>query len=139
MKYWLVKSEPDVYSYQNLVAEQKTLWTGVRNYQARNNLSAMKCGDRVLFYHSNGKPPSGKTVVGIAEVIEEAMQEPGAEAGWVAVMLAPVAALAKPVSLDSFKNDKILKNTALVRLPRLSVQPVTQEEYQRVLELGSKE
>jgi predicted RNA-binding protein with PUA-like domain len=133
MSSWLVKSEPFKYSFDQLLKDKSACWDGVRNYQARNNLRAMKKGDQVLFYHSN----EGKEIVGIAKVIKEAYQDPTTDdANWVAVDLAPVKKLKNTVTLEMIKKDKILKGMALVKLSRLSVLPVKKEEFERVLELG---
>lgn len=133
MAYWLVKSEPDAYSWEQLVKDKKTEWTGVRNYAARLHLMAMKKGDKVLYYHSN----VGTEVVGIAEVIKEHYQDPSTDdERWVAVDLKPVKKLKNPVSLNDAKADKRLADMALIRLGRLSVQPVTEEEWNVVMELS---
>lgn len=134
-QYWLVKSEPDTYSWDQFVRDKRTDWTGVRNYAARNNLKAMRPGDEVLFYHSN----EGKNIVGIAKVTKAAFPDATAdEDGWVAVGLAPVAALKKSVTLAQVKTEPALKNMALLRLSRLSVQPVTPAEFARVVKLGGR-
>jgi predicted RNA-binding protein with PUA-like domain len=131
--HWLVKSEPSAYSWANLVSDGKTSWTGVRNYTARNNLRAMKKGDPVLFYHS----VVGKEVVGIAKVMREAYPDPTAKEGdWSAVELAPEKALPKPVTLDEIKRNPKLKETALLRLSRLSVQPVTSAQFGEILRMA---
>ncbi|MFT4154759.1 EVE domain-containing protein [Parafilimonas sp.] len=133
MAYWLVKSEPFKYSWDQLVKDMQTFWDGVRNYAARNNLKAMKKGDEVLFYHSN----EGTEIVGIAKVTKEAYQDPTTnDTNWVVVDLKPVKKLKQPVTLSQVKNDDRLKNMALVRLGRLSVQPVTDEEWDIVMQLG---
>ena len=133
MQYWLVKQEPEAYSWATLVSEGKTAWTGVRNFQARNNLRSMKRGDLVFFYHS----VSEKQVVGIAKVTKEAYSDPTATDGeWVCVDLAPVKALTKPVGLDVMRTDEVLKEMKLVKQSRLSVTPVTGGQFQRVLKLG---
>ena len=133
MQYWLVKQEPEAYSWATLVREGKTAWTGVRNFQARNNLRAMKKGDLVFFYHSI----SEKQVVGIAKVIKEAYPDPSASEGdWWCVDLAPVKALTKPVGLDAMRADPELKEMKLLKQSRLSVTPLTAGQFQRVLELG---
>jgi predicted RNA-binding protein with PUA-like domain len=127
--FWLVKSEPSAYSWENLVADGKTAWTGVRNYTARNNLRAMRKGDEVFFYHS----VEGKEIVAIAKVVREAYPDPTAKEGdWSAVDLAPEKALAKPVALDKIKQNPKLKEMALLRLSRLSVQPVTDAQFDEV-------
>ena len=133
MNYWLVKSEPDDYSWEQFTKDASTFWDGVRNYQARNNLQAMKKGDRVLFYHSQ----EGREVVGIAAVAKEANQDPTSDdPRWLAVDLIPVRALKKPVELGRIKQDTRLANIALLRNSRLSVIPLTPEEYSAIVELG---
>ena len=133
MNYWLVKSEPQKYSWDQFVKDKKTVWDGVRNYTGRNNLKAMKRGDQVLYYHSN----EGLDIVGIAEVIKEAYQDPTTgDSNWVAVQMKPIKALKKRISLSEIKNNKHLANMALVRFSRLSVQPVTIEEWMTVMDLG---
>lgn len=130
---WLVKSEPFKYSWNQFEKDKQTCWDGVRNYAARNNLRSMKKGEEVFFYHSN----EGLEIVGIAKVVKEAYQDPTTkEEAWVAVDLAPYKKLKKPVTLDTIKKDKRLTNMALIRLGRLSVQPVTEEEYKIILELA---
>jgi predicted RNA-binding protein with PUA-like domain len=134
MNYWLVKSEPHKYSWETFEKDGHTFWDGVRNYQARNNLKAMQPGDLVLYYHSN----DGKEVVGIAKVIKEAYQDPTTtEADWVAVDLAPVQRLARPVTLQQIKKDKRLENIGLLRQMRLSVMPLKREEFDIIVALGS--
>jgi predicted RNA-binding protein with PUA-like domain len=133
MNYWLVKSEPFKYSWDQLVKDKKTVWDGVRNYAARNNLKEMKKGDQVFFYHSN----EGLAIVGIAEVAREAYQDPTTDdANWVVVELKPVKALPHPVTLADIKAEKSLAEMQLVRLSRLSVGAVTPEEYKKVLKMG---
>jgi predicted RNA-binding protein with PUA-like domain len=135
MAYWLVKSEPFKYSWEQFVKDKKTFWDGVRNYAARNNLRAMKKGDEVLFYHSN----EGVEIVGIAKVAKEYYQDPTTvEEAWVVVDLKPVRKLNKTVTLVKVKADKRLENMALVRLGRLSVQPVTADEWKVVMELAGE-
>ena len=136
MNYWLVKSEPAAYSWADFVEEGSTAWTGVRNYQARNNLNLMQPGDLVLFYHS----VSEKAVVGVAEVAAMAAPDATAEVGspWVAVALRPVQPLPQPVSLARLKADARLSELALLRQSRLSVLPVRPEEFDAVLALGAK-
>lgn len=135
MAYWLVKSEPFKYSWEQFVKDKKTFWDGVRNYAARNNLKAMKKGDLLFFYHSN----EGMEIVGIAKLVKEFYQDPTTpEDAWVAVDLAPVRKLKKSVSLATIKADKRLAQMALIRLGRLSVQPVTPEEWEIVLELAGE-
>jgi len=134
MNYFLVKSEPFKYSWQRLLEDKQTFWDGVRNFQARNNLKAMKKGDLVLFYHSN----EGKEVVGIAKVVKEYYQDPTtSDPQWVVVDIAPVETLRKPVTLETIKADEQLKDIALVRQGRLSVMPLKKEEFDRILALGS--
>jgi predicted RNA-binding protein with PUA-like domain len=133
MNYWLVKSEPFKYSWDQLVKDKKTAWDGVRNYAARNNLKEMKKGDQVFFYHSN----EGLAIVGIAEVAREAYQDPTTDdANWVVVELKPVKALPHPVTLADIKAEKSLAEMQLVRLSRLSVGAVTPDEYKKVLKMG---
>ncbi len=135
MSYWLVKSEPNVYGWNEFVKEKQTFWSGVRNYSARIHLKAMKKGDEVLFYHSN----EGMEIVGIAKVIKEFYQDPTTEdTNWVAVDLKPVKKLKKSVTLSQIKADKRLGDMALVRLGRLSVQPVTEKEWKIVMELAGE-
>lgn len=135
MAYWLAKSEPSTYSWDDLVKEKQTCWSGVRNYAARLHLRNMKKGDEVLFYHSN----EGTDIVGIAKVAKEAYQDPTTqEDKWVAIDLKPVRKLKQPVSLAQIKADKRLNNMALVRLGRLSVQPVTDEEWEIVMEMAGE-
>lgn len=136
MAHWLVKSEPSVYSWDQLNKDGSTIWDGVRNYAARNNLRAMKKNDEVFYYHSN----EGTAIVGIARVAREAFQDPTTtEEAWVAVELRPVKRLANPVSLADIKANPKLANMALVKLGRLSVQPVTEEEWQIVLSMATKQ
>lgn len=133
--YWLVKSEPFKYSWDEFVRDKGTYWDGVRNYAARNHLKAMKKGDEVLFYHSN----EGLEIVGIAKVTKEFYQDPTtSETAWVVVDLKPIKKLKQPVSLETIKEDERLSNMALVRLGRLSVQPVTPEEWQVIMELAGE-
>ncbi len=135
MSYWLVKSEPFKYSWNQFVIDKQTFWNGVRNYGARNNLKEMKKGDLVLFYHSN----EGVEIVGIAKVIKEYYQDPTTEEeAWVVVDLKPQKKLKKAVTLAQVKADKRLENMALVRLGRLSVQPVTVEEWKIVMEMAGE-
>jgi predicted RNA-binding protein with PUA-like domain len=132
-KYWLVKVEPDAYSWADFVKDGKTAWTGVRNYQARNNLRAMQKGDPVFYYHS----VTEKQVVGLARVEREAYPDPTASEGdWSAVDLVPVKPLAKPVILDVIKTDAILKLILLVRHSRLSVSPLDETQFKRLLALA---
>ena len=131
--FWLVKQEPSAYSWTDFVADGKTSWTGVRNYTARNNLRAMRKGDPVLFYHS----VTDKAVVGIANVLREAYSDSTATEGdWSAVDLAPEKALRRPVTLDEIKSNPRLKDIALLRLSRLSVQPLSSAEFQEILRMA---
>ncbi|MCD9187577.1 MAG: EVE domain-containing protein [Pyrinomonadaceae bacterium] len=130
MNYWLVKQEPEAYSFDDLIKDGKTAWTGVRNFQARNNLRAMKKGDKVLFYHS----VSEKSVVGLAEVAREEFTDPTDEK-WIAVEIKPVAKFAKTVSLEQIKAEKTLENIALIKQSRLSVMPLTKKEFDTILKL----
>ncbi len=133
MNYWLIKSEPFKYSWDQFEKDKRTFWDGVRNYQARNNLKAMKKGDLLLWYHSN----EGMEIVGIAKLVKEFYQDPTTEdTAWVVVDVAPVKKLKKPVSLAQVKADIRLEKMALVRLGRLSVQPVTEAEWNVIMELG---
>lgn len=135
MAYWLAKSEPSVYSYDQLAKDKQTVWDGVRNYAARLHLRAMKKGDAVLFYHSN----EGTAIVGIAKVAKEAYQDPTTtDEAWVAVDLKPHKKLKNPVTLAQVKADKRLANMALVRLGRLSVQPVTDAEWKIIMEMAGE-
>jgi predicted RNA-binding protein with PUA-like domain len=135
MNYWLVKQEPESYSWSDFVKDGKTVWSGVRNFAARNNLRAMKKGDPVFYYHS----VTGKEIVGLARVAKEAYPDPTAiEGDWSCVDLVPDKALKKPVSLDVIKSDKVLKAMKLVKIGRLSVSPVTKDEFERIMELSGK-
>ena len=135
MPHWLIKSEPFKYSWDQFVKDKKTFWDGVRNYGARNNLKAMKKGDEVLFYHSN----EGVEIVGIAKVAKEFYQDPTTEeAAWVVVDLKPLRKLKNSVPLDVIKKDTRLVNMDLVRLGRLSVQTVKEEEWIIVMELAGE-
>jgi len=134
MQYWLVKSEPEKYSWEKFNQDGRTFWDGVRNYQARNNLREMKEGDLVLFYHSN----EGKEVVGIAKVAKEFYQDPStSDTNWVVVDLVPVEPLKKPVTLEQIKTDDKLQQIHLVRNGRLSVMGLKPEEFDRIVKLGS--
>ena len=133
MNYWLVKSEPSKYSWDQLGKEKKTAGEGGRNYAARNNLRAMKKGDQALYYHSN----EGKEIVGIAEIVKEAYQDPTTEdTNWVVVELKPLKAFATPVTLATIKADAALSKLELVRLSRLSVSAVTGDEFKQILAMG---
>jgi predicted RNA-binding protein with PUA-like domain len=133
MNYWLVKTEPDTYSWNNLVKDKKTVWDGVRNFQARTNLKAMKEGDQVFVYHTGDE----KAVVGIATVLKAGYPEPK-DNEWIAVDLAPVKPLKKPVSLAQIKSDKRLSDMVLVRAARLSVQSVTAEQFKYIISLSEE-
>jgi predicted RNA-binding protein with PUA-like domain len=131
--YWLVKQEPESYSWADFVKEGNAAWTGIRNFQARNNLRAMTKGDPVLFYHSG----ESKEIVGIARVGKEAYPDPTATEGdWSGVDLAPVKALKKPVSREVIKADNALKDILLIRNSRLSAMPLTEAQFNRILALG---
>ena len=133
-KFWLVKQEPSAYSWSDFVADKKTSWTGVRNFTARNNLRAMQKGDDVLFYHS----VTDKAVVGLATVARTAYPDPTAKEGdWSAVELIAKKPLRRPVTLEEIKRNARLKDMALLRYSRLSVQPVTAAEFKEILRLGS--
>jgi predicted RNA-binding protein with PUA-like domain len=132
-QYWLVKSEPSSYAWADLVRDRKTVWTGVRNFAARNHLSAMRIGDRVLFYES----VTTKAVLGVAEVTKPAFPDPTAdEPGWVAVELTAASALSRPVPLDEIKTVRALAKMVLLHNSRLSVQPVTRAEFDAIVKLG---
>jgi predicted RNA-binding protein with PUA-like domain len=135
MNYWLVKSEPDAFSWDQQVENGVEPWTGVRSHQAKNNLASMKKGDRAFFYHSN----IGKEIVGIVEVVRTAYPDPSAEEGnWVCVDMKAVGPLKRPVTLAEIKADPALANMSLVRLSRLSVAPITAEEWKYVNALAKK-
>lgn len=131
--YWLVKSEPSKYSWDDFARDRSTYWDGVRNYAARNNLGAMQKGDLVLYYHSN----EGKEVVGVARVTREAYGDPTTDdERWLVVDLEPVKALERPVPLSGIKSDPTLKNLPLIRQSRLSVMPVERRHFDRILRMG---
>jgi len=133
MNYWLVKSEPDTYSWSQLLGDRRTAWTGVRNYAARNHLRAMKSGDPVFFYHSGDE----KSVVGLARVAKESYTDPTADDGdWSAVDIAAEKPLVRQVTLAQIKADKTLKEMVLAKQSRLSVSPVTREQFERLLKLA---
>lgn len=135
MAYWLIKSEPFKYSWEQFEKDKQTYWDGVRNYAARNFLREMKKNDLAFFYHSN----EGLEIVGIAKIVKEAYQDPTTdEEAWVAVDVKPVKKLKKPVSLASIKKEKRLADMALLRLSRLSVQPVKEEEWQVIMEMAGE-
>ena len=133
--HWLVKSEPAVYSWDQFVKDGQTTWDGIRSYAARNHLKSMKKGDQVLYYHSN----EGLEIVGIAKVVKEAYQDPTTEEdAWVVVDLKPFKKLKRSVSLNQIKEDKRLKDMALIRIGRLSVQPVTDDEWSIIMDKVNK-
>ncbi len=135
MKYWLVKSEPDTYSWDFFVSKGEDIWDGVRNYQARNNLREMEKGDLVLFYHSN----KGLEVVGVAQVSSEAFQDPSTtDERWSAVKLKPVEKLPNSVSLSQIKKDNQLSDIALLKQSRLSVMPIKAAEFDRIIFLSNE-
>lgn len=136
MQFWLVKSEPVKYPWEQLEKDKKTMWDGVRNYAARNNLRAMKKGDHVLFYHSN----DGKEIVGLAKVAKEHYQDPTTtDPAWLVVDLAPVKKLKKPVTLEQLKADPFFETFNLIRLSRLSVVDVSEEHFVKIMELAKTE
>ncbi len=133
MNHWLVKSEPDAFSWAQQVANGVEPWTGVRNYTARNNLRAMRRGDRAFFYHSN----VGKEIVGVVEVVREAYADPTAEKGdWSSVDMRALAPFPRPVTLAEMKADPALRDFALIRFSRLSVAPVTPAQWRHICKLG---
>lgn len=135
MNYWLVKTEPETFSWDTMVKEGTSMWDGVRNFQARNNIRNMKKGDLLLFYHSG----ESKEIVGLAEVVKEHYPDPTAKEGdWSVVDVKPVRKFKRSVSLQEVKQQPDLKDMYLVRSPRLSVQPVTEEEYKFILDLEQK-
>ncbi len=135
MAYWLAKSEPSTYSWDDLVKEKQTCWSDIRNYAARIHMRNMKKGDEVFFYHSN----EGVEIVGIAKVIKEAYPDPTTDDDrWVAVDLKPVKKLKNSVSLESIKKEKSLKEMALVRISRLSLQPVSDDEWEIVMKMAGE-
>ena len=135
MNYWLIKSEPNTYSWNQFLKDKKTGWDGVRNYAARNNLKAMAKGDQAFWYHSN----EGLEIVGIAEVIKEYYQDPtSTDSNWVSVDFKPIYTLENPVNLKLIKQQKELQEMALVKISRLSVQPVTPEQWKVILKLSTK-
>lgn len=133
MNYWLIKSEPFKYSWEQFVKDKVTHWDGVRNYAARNNLRSMKKGDLAFFYHSN----EGLCIVGIAKVVKEAYQDPTTtETAWLAVDFAPYKKLKRPITLEEMKSAEKLKKMDLIRLARLSVGAVTKEEFDFIIKLS---
>ncbi len=133
MNYWLVKTEPETYSWDNLVKDKKGVWDGVRNFQARSNLKAMKKGDQVFIYHTGEE----KAIVGIAQVVKEGYPEPK-DAAWVAIDLSAEKKLKSPISLAQVKADKKLAGMVLVRASRLSVQQVKEEEFNYIVSMSNK-
>ncbi len=135
MAYWLLKSEPFKYSWDQLVKDNKTHWDGVRNYLARNHLKSMKKGDKIFFYHSN----EGLEIVGIAKVVKEYYQDPTTpEPAWVVIDIAPVKKLKKPITLAQVKAEKDLQEMSLIKSMRLSVQPVREEEWNKILKMAGE-
>ena len=133
MNYWLIKTEPDTYSWDDLLKQKKGVWDGVRNFQARSHLKAMKKGDFAFFYHTGDE----KSIIGIAQVTKEAFPDP-TDKDWLAVEISPEKKLKKPVALSQVKADKRLKDMKLVKVARLSVQPVTQDEFEYIISLSEK-
>lgn len=134
MKYWLVKSEPESYSFDDLIKEGKTDWTGIRNFQARNNLREMRVGDKVLFYHSGAE----KAIAGLAEVSKENFPD-ATDEKWIAVEIKPIGKLANSVTLDEIKAEKSLENIALIKQSRLSVIPLSEEEFEIIISLSNRQ
>ena len=135
MAHWLLKSEPTAYSWEQMLKDKKTNWTGIRNYAARLHLRNMKKGDEAFFYHSN----KGLEIVGIVKIVKEAYQDPTTtDDAWVAVDIAPVRSLKKPVSMVDIKLNKKLAEMALLRISRLSVQPVTDEEWNTIIKMAGE-
>jgi predicted RNA-binding protein with PUA-like domain len=133
-RHWLIKSEPQKYPFEQLLRDGATTWDGIRNYEARNNLRAMKKGDLCLYYHSN----EGKAVVGVARVVREAFQDPTTSDDFSAVDVEPVRKIGRPVSLAELRTHRVLAGMMIFRQPRLSVVPVTPEEFELVVDLGKK-
>jgi predicted RNA-binding protein with PUA-like domain len=134
-RHWLIKSEPSAYSFERLLAERRTAWTGVRSFEGRNNLRAMKVGDLALYYHST----EGKAIVGIAKIASEPrLDETAPGEDWAAVDVAPVRALVRPISLAELKASTAFREFALLRRSRLSVAPVTAKEFERIVKLSSR-
>jgi predicted RNA-binding protein with PUA-like domain len=134
-QHWLVKQEPTAYSWDQFVSDGKTDWTGVRNFQARNNLRSMKIGDSVFYYHS----VNGKAVVGVAKVTKEAFPDPtAAEGDWSAVELTPVETISPPIALNQIKAEPKLANIPLLKQSRLSVQPLSKTEFETILSLQKR-
>lgn len=147
MNFWLVKSEPDKYGWHHFAEQGRAVWDGVRNYQARNNLNAMRLGDQVLYYHSATKPGrSAGAVVGLARVVREAYPDPtvpdesnATPKRWVVVELEPVLAFERPVSLARIKAEPLLGNLGLLRQSRLSVMPIRPDEFELILKMANSE
>jgi predicted RNA-binding protein with PUA-like domain len=133
MNYWLLKTEPSTFSWDDLLKNKKAVWDGVRNFQARKHLNGMKKGDKAFIYHTGDE----KAIIGVSTVTREGYPEP-LDAAWTAVDLVPDKPLKNPVTLARIREDKKLQKMVLARAPRLSVQPVTQEEYERIIELSAK-
>lgn len=135
MRYWLMKSEPNAYSWDDLIAEKETIWDGVRNHRATNNMRAMKVGEEVFFYHSN----IGKEIVGIAKVSEAGLLDPtDSEGKWATVKIKPVRKLDRPITLKEIKADPALADIELIRLSRLSVAELTPKEFDYIVKLAGK-
>lgn len=135
MNYWMVKQEPEAYSFDRLLNDKSTEWTGIRNFQARNNLREMRVGDKVLFYHS----VSEKSVVGLAEVSREAFADVTDKEGkWIAVEIRALQKFEKPVLLDEIKSNPDLQSMALIRQSRLSVIPLSETEFKKIIEISEK-
>lgn len=132
MKYWILKTEPETYSFEDLVSDKKTTWDGVRNYQARNNIRSMSKGDLAIIYESVGP----KAAVGVAKIASQPYKEPKADGDWAAVDLVPVKNFVKPLTLGEMKEDKVLKTISLVRQSRLSVCPLSEKEFQLIVKKG---
>jgi predicted RNA-binding protein with PUA-like domain len=132
MKYWILKTEPESYSFQDLITDKKTAWTGVRNYQARNNIRLMSRGDLAIIYESVGP----KAAVGIAKVASKPYKEIEAEGDWAAIDIVPIKNLSIPLTLSEMKNDKVLKAMILVKNSRLSVCPLLEKEFRLILKKG---
>ena len=136
MAYWLIKSEPNVYSFDHLIKDKTTVWDGVRNYAARNNLRMMKKGEQAYFYHSN----EGLAIVGIAKVSKEAFQDPGTEnPNWVAIEIKAFKKLKRPVTLASMKANPKLNNMGIIKIGRISVSQVREEEWNEILKMSETE
>jgi predicted RNA-binding protein with PUA-like domain len=135
MNYWLLKTEPETYSWDDLLKQKVGTWDGVRNYAARNNLRAMKKGDLAFFYHSG----ETRDIVGIVKIVAEAFPDPTAREGdWSAVKVSPVQKLKTPITLQMIKKDAVLSQMSIVKRGRLSVSPVAKKEYEKIIKFGSK-